>query len=695
MNNLNKINLQAIIAYCEAFYGRQKEYLILWWPICLGLGISIYFSLPHEPSLTILTICAALFLGATYKYKQIGDSRFIFLFFVALILLGMVVGVLRTHSVDAPVLEKELRFTNVEGVIEKVEDRGTSKRILLRDVNVEGLQNSDTPKFIQLTMRQKQDLNRGQMISVLASIRPPSEPVMLRGFDFQRYFYFKQIGATGFTLSKFEIIGDGDPSKEYIYDFLYSTASSMKDKVVREDSYANPIVKALLTGDRAMIDDYTWSHLKDSGLSHMLAISGLHVGLFSATVFFTIRLLLSFFPIFALRFQTKKIAAVAAFMAALFYTLLVGASVPTTRACLMTGMFFLAILMDRSPFSVHLLAFAAFLVMVLRPESLLSASFQMSFAAVMGLIIFYTSTRSFWVRHYANSNPLYKVWLYLLSICATTVIATIVTMPFTLYHFQHISVYGILGNLMAVPIMGFVVMPMAVFSYVMLPFDLTALPLAIMRWGVERIIDVSEFVGSLEGVSATMPTMPFYAFCLWVLGGLLFMSIRGYEKIFGVVLVGIAIVSITLASPADILVSDDGRLWAIHEAETTIVSDGRKGRFIKNTWLDYLGEHKEKPLTAPKSGCEGQLCCDTDMCFYDRADVKVSFLKEKYAAAQACNMSDLVIAPFSIKGRECGARDIDWYSFKHDGAHAIWIDKGGDYKIKTVADTRGDRPWVK
>ena len=173
------------------------------------------------------------------------------------------------------------------------------------------------------------------------------------------------------------------------------------------------------------------------------------------------------------------------------------------------------------------------------------------------------------------------------------------------------------------------------------------------------------------------------------------MSIRGYEKIFGVVLVGIAIVSITLASPADILVSDDGRLWAIHEAETTIVSDGRKGRFIKNTWLDYLGEHKEKPLTAPKSGCEGQLCCDTDMCFYDRADVKVSFLKEKYAAAQACNMSDLVIAPFSIKGRECGARDIDWYSFKHDGAHAIWIDKGGDYKIKTVADTRGDRPWVK
>ncbi|MGB1076691.1 MAG: ComEC/Rec2 family competence protein [Bdellovibrionales bacterium] len=682
--------------FLEGEWSKQKEHLILWWPICLGLGVSLYYSFQEEPSLYFFFFCAVCLGSASLFFKLRGRLFYLPLFAVFLVFLGITAGGVRSLDVKAPQLTKEYRFADVEGVIRKIEEReGGRRRLLLGDLTIEELSKEQTPRFIQLTMRQKSDVEVGQKISVLASLRPPSAPVMPGGFDFQRFFYFKRIGGTGFTFSSPEVLEENQNVHSTLIDQnLFNISEAMKGEVHVENSDGNAIVQALLTGDRALLKEETWDHLRDSGLSHMLAISGLHVGLFSATVFFIVRLVLSLFPALSLRFSIKKVAAVLGFCAALFYTLLVGASVPTVRACVMTGMFFLAILMDRSPFSVHLLAFAAFLILLLRPESLMSASFQMSFAAVMGLIIFYSSTRAWWVRQYSHASVFRRFFMYFLSVIATTIIATLVTTPFTLYHFQHISVYGVLGNILAVPIMGFVVMPMAVFSYFLLPFDLAQWPLSLMRFGVERIIEISRWVGSLEGASFSMPTMPFVSFCLFVAFGLGLLTVRGRLKVLFLLPLIFGFVFMLSARPADVYLSGDGKIFGVYQEHALFVSNVRKDKFTQKQWHNYLGSHDGVSHAVPVSGCVEGICCDEGAC---RAEINgrvVSFLKNKYAISEECKASDFLVAPFSVSRKFCSdTPSIDWYDFKSNGAYLMWLTHDG-HRVKTVDDRRGRRPWV-
>ena len=153
------------------------------------------------------------------------------------------------------------------------------------------------------------------------------------------------------------------------------------------------VAGALLTGLRASIPDKVWSDMQIAGLAHLLAISGLHMTLVAGTVFLGCRFLLSLWPALALRVVPKKPAAVVALLAALFYLILAGATVPTQRAFMMASVALLAVLLDRNPLSLRLLAYAALAVLVIAPESLLGPSFQMSFAAVIGLIAFYEHRR--------------------------------------------------------------------------------------------------------------------------------------------------------------------------------------------------------------------------------------------------------------------------------------------------------------
>ncbi len=696
------INIQktALLTLFHTELEKQKEHAILWWPICLGFGVSLYFSFKEEPNLLLWSLISfALGTGALTLKKQKKWS-FLPLFVLCLISLGITAGTARSLFINAPQIQKEHRITKLEATVEKIEIRENSvRRLLLSDLDIERLAPSQTPHYIRITMRQKQELGKnikvGDRISVLASLRPLSPPILPHGFDFQRFFYFKHIGGTGFTLSNPQVLETNlDVYGSKLNHSLFLLSESMKEEVHKTESEGNAIAQTFLTGDRALIKEETWLHLRESGLSHMLAISGLHVGLLSATVFFFVRLFLSLFPNISLRFPIKKIAAVAAFCAALFYTLLVGSSVPTVRACIMTGLFFLAMILNRSPFSVHLIASAAFVILLFRPESLISASFQMSFAAVMGLIIFYNSTRSFWSAHYAQEGWFRKIIFYFISVCATTVIATLVTSPFTLYHFQHIAVYGVLGNLLAVPIMAFIVMPMVALTFFLFPLGLVEYPLFFMKWGIETIMHISSWVGSLEGANFSMATLPFGSFCLFVMAGILLLSIRGKFKVIAFIPLFMALIIMWTTNLPDILLSQDGKLWGLYKEQTLYTQEARKGRFIKKQWDAYLGTQESKTLSFSPSGCSYGVCCDEDACRTEINSTKVSFLKRKYSIQTECSFSEIVIAPFYIPKNICHASHIyDWKEFKEKGAHLLWLDKKEGLTATAVEDKRGARSW--
>ena len=247
------------------------------------------------------------------------------------------------------------------------------------------------------------------------------------------------------------------------------------------------IAAALMTGERSAIPEDVMTAIRDSGLAHLLAISGLHIGLVAGIIFFGARGLLALIPPLALRFPIKKWAALAAIAGAFAYAFIAGATVQTQRALLMVGMVLVAVILDRRGLSIRLVAWAALAILVVAPESLLGPSFQISFAAVTALIATYeTLSERRQYREYEHSRLppwVREAMFYLAGVALTTLIAGVATAPFAIFHFNRFAGYGLAANLIAVPVTALWVMPWAMAAFLLMLFGFEAAALTPMGWG--------------------------------------------------------------------------------------------------------------------------------------------------------------------------------------------------------------------
>jgi competence protein ComEC len=203
-----------------------------------------------------------------------------------------------------------------------------------------------------------------------------------------------------------------------------------------------------------------------------------------------------------LRYPAKKWAALAALAGAFFYLLLSGATVPTQRAFLMLAAVLAAVVLDRTAISMRLVAWAAVLVLLVAPESLLSASFQMSFAAVTALVAVYEALSGRSSAWRSGAGRVRKLGLYVSGVLLTTVVAGLATAPFALYNFNRFALYGVAANMIAVLLTGLWVMPWAICALVLMPFGLEAVALAPMGWGIDAVVSVAETVAAWPGAVA-------------------------------------------------------------------------------------------------------------------------------------------------------------------------------------------------
>ena len=190
----------------------------------------------------------------------------------------------------------------------------------------------------------------GEEVSLKASLRPPPEPISPNGFDFGRKAWFSRLGATGYAIGKIEPLeGTGEPPWDLrgwaAIDHLRALVTSRIRASLPGER--GEIAAALITGERAGISEEDNQAMRDSGLFHMLSISGLHMVIMAGTVFWLIRAGLALIPSIALRYPIRKWAAAAALAAALFYLLLSGAAVPTVRSWIMMSIVLIAVLLDR------------------------------------------------------------------------------------------------------------------------------------------------------------------------------------------------------------------------------------------------------------------------------------------------------------------------------------------------------------
>ncbi len=673
----------------------EPERRVLWLPVFVGIGVAGYFALPAEPAAWI----GPFGLGLGVLLLWLGWRHPVWIIFAAIsvaLFLGFSAAHWRAEYVAAPVLAKRTGVVAVEGTAALVERRTRGSRIVIVDPKIERLDRGETPRRIRITVRTAAGINivAGDRIRMRAVLLPPPDASLPGGFDFVRFAWFKGIGGVGYAVSPPRIVSASPQTG--IGHAIETLRQTLTTRILTAlEGRRGAIAAALMTGERGAIPETVLAAMRDAGLAHLLAISGLHIGLLAAILFFVIRAGLALSEPLALRYAIKKWAAAAALAGALAYLVLTGSTVPTQRAFLMTGLVLVAVMLDRRALSMGLVAWAAAAVLLMAPESLLGPSFQMSFSAVIALIAVYEIARDRFRDWRVDGGTTRRLLLYLAGVALTTMVASTATAPFAAYHFGRFAVYGLAANLVAVPIMAMWIMPCAIAAFALMPLGLEGLALAPMGWGIEAVLRVAETVAAWPGAVQLLPAMPDAAIALMAMGGLWLCLWSGRWRLWGIVPILLGLAVFAAAEGPDVLVGPRGEVFAVAENDGRIRISARRKSHLTGEWLESRGQ--ETPLPWPGgsySGPSDRLVCDGLGCLYRAKGKTVALIRQFDAVGEDCAVADVVISAVPLRRRCQGPSvTVDRFDLWRGGAHAVWLEEGGTVRVRSVADERGQRLW--
>ncbi len=554
-----------------------------WAPVCLACGIGVYFAINFEPLpvvyLWLGSGAAILTFTAWRAHMLLSPVMMAF----ALALAGFCLAGLRAHQMAEPVLGWRY-YGPVEGRIVGIDrsskdaTRLTLDRVVLRNVSPD-----KTPARVRISLHGNQGFiapQAGLRVILSAHLSPPGGPVEPGGFDFQRYAWFLKLGAVGYTRSPALALASPDGSQAVLAARL---AISKRVQAVLPGEHG-AFAAAIMTGDRSGIGQGTLKALRVSNLAHLLAISGLHMGLLAGFVFAAFRLGFAAVPAVGLRLPAKKISAVMALIVAAGYLVLSGGNVATERAFVMVAVALVAVLFDRRVLSLRAVALAALIVLILRPEALMGPGFQMSFAATTALVAVFGLMRD----HQVLFGP---AWLRpVMAVVISSFVAGLATAPLAAAHFNQIAHFGLLANLLSVPLMGVLVMPAAVIAAVLMPFGLDWIALWLMGLGLRWILAVAHWVSGLEGARGTVMSPDPVVLPMLALGLLFLMLWQGRARVLGLAPAALAFVLWAGTERPDVLISESGALVGVMTDQGRAMSRERSDGFVASNWLENDGD---------------------------------------------------------------------------------------------------------
>ena len=678
---------------------KERQQLPLWLPVFLGKGIAIYFALSFEPwpYLGLVTMAILLVIRIILRRAWI---RFAWAAIFA-VTLGFAVAQITAFNTTVHLLQKRTSFIKLNATVVSVSETQFGLRLILGDIEAGALTHNQIPQRIRLSIRQKSSANvhlpiPGERISVTAVLRPPPAPHLPGTYDFQRRAFFQGIGAYGFGIGEIEIQGrSNDNLRSYITHYIHQLRAEIATRA-RSMATGPPgaVAAALLTGHRGTIPAETLGHMRDSGIAHLLAISGLHIGLAAGTMFVFVRLLILIIPRVGQRLNAKKIASVAAIIVAFCYAILAGLTVPTERAFLMTSLMLVGVLIDRRGITLRSVAWAAGVILLFHPSSLLEPGFQMSFSAVICLVSGYE-----WLSRIPSRRGglAIRVWRYIVGVMLTSIIAGAATAPFAIYHFQHVAAFGLIANMIAVPLAAFWVIPSGLIALVLYPICLDAWPMILMTTGIGVILDVAAVVSAIPGAAIDIAPMPSWALVCIGLGGLWLCIWRSRIRVLGVlpIILGIFVGGWNPDQP-DIIIDGRGRVVAIQGLNGKLmVSAANSTRYTVDAWRRHSGNNFDAlPWDTTGRATSPTLRCDTHGCRYKRHGKTISISFDESGLIEDCNKTDIIVALVPIRV-PCTKVDqkVDWFDLWRNGTHAIYL-TSEKTEIRTVNQVRGDRPWV-
>ena len=544
-----------------------------------------------EPGLTLYAVMAGLFLFGVFIFRRWPGAWSPLALGVALGALGLCLAGARSHLVEAPKLEFRY-YGPIEGRVVAL-DRSASDamRVTLDNVVLRDTDPARVPGRVRISLHGPEaDLIPGQRVMTTGHLGPPQGPAEPGGFDFRRHAWFQGLGAVGYTRVPVLVAGPAERGVA-VFKLRMAASAAIRGHLPGE---TGGFAAAVTTGDRSGVGQAALEALRASNLAHLLAISGLHMGLLAGVVFYGFRLLLALVPPLALRWPIKKVAAVGALMAAAFYLALSGGNVATERAFVMVAVALIAVLFDRRALSLRAVAIAALIVLALRPEALLSPGFQMSFAATTALVAVFTALRDL------DSSRLPGWARPVMSLVISSAVAGLATAPVGAAHFNALAPYGLLANLVSVPVMGTIVIPAAVVAAVLTPLGWEGLPLMVMGWGLDWILAVAHEIASWNGARRAVVAPGTAVLPVLALGALWVILWQGRLRWAGVLPMILALSMWSGAGRPVALVADSGNLVGVMTEDGRALSKPRGAGFVARIWLENDGDLTDQASAAAR-----------------------------------------------------------------------------------------------
>lgn len=671
--------------------------------ICFAIGIAVYFGLNFEPNWRAGLAIAALFTALSYVlsryFSRVSGAWRMICLFTLFICLGLSRAAHHTQSLNTPFLSDYRQGYLITGWIEAIEKSGKGFRWQLRVNEISQLRSGERIKNKPLRVRVKADVSGfevGTTVRIKTLMTAPPGPVVPSGYDPARRAYYDGFGAYGFAIGKAERVSSYSASflesaSKSIARFRYNLADRIRSNAPAETS---GLQAALLTGVRTYVPEEQTEALRVAGLAHVLAISGLHMGLLAGSGYFLATLGFAMIAPLSRQYDVRKFAAIVGIAMATAYLLLSGAGVSTQRAYIMAIIVFAAVLLDRRAFSIRSVALAAIITLFLRPESLTSAGFQMSFAAATALVSFYTYWRRMGFESYER-GVIAGIKRNLIGLSLTSVVAGAATAGFGALHFNRIARYSLIGNILAMPVFTFIVMPAALAALLALPLGIEKYPLWIMGQGIDVILAISNWVAGLSNSLLYLPSVPNPVIALFGIGFAAICVARPLLKAIGFLAIIICVCIGYFQSIPNMRVSDSGKIafWD-SERDALWVERIRTDRYGREQFVKRAGRHDIKF----GKYSDGAALCDSQACRFEINGQVISIVNSPEGLEEDCETAALIILTNRKSGpvsrRACQAKLLDSNDFKTLGATNVYINPAGITLKHSKPKSRQSRPWA-
>ena len=668
--------------------------LLPWVPVAFGAGIALYFAADREPvawvaATTAMALCLTAFAARRSKLFPLAVM-------LAALAAGFAAATLKTARVAHGVLARPMFSVTIKGFVETRDERERTDRFVLRVEEMESPRGIEKLERVRLSVKKGTAPAVGSFVELKARLLPPLAPLRPGSYDFGRDMYFQGIGASGFVMGAIKTVDA--PRSGGLYLRYVAAMQGMRDaidarirSVVSGDNRA--IATALLTGRRDAISAPVNDAMFISGLGHVLSISGYHMAVVAGVVFFAVRALLALFPALTVTFPIKKWSAAAALAAAAFYLLLSGAEVATQRSFFMTAVVLIAVMVDRRAITFRTLAIAAMIVLLIAPEALVHPSFQMSFAATLGLVALVQIGMPNLFASPDNSQVARAaLWggREITMLALASLVAGFATMPYAAFHFHRVTPYGVLANLAAMPVVSALVMPAGLLGILAMPFGLDGVFWRLMDVGIGWMIAVSQWVAALPGAIGQIASFGTGALALMSAGIIALGLLRTPLRWTGAVLIALAaILALTTAQP-DVLVAADGGTVAVRgkDGRLRLMRTG-KDAFLSREWLAAAADGRKVTDTSLSEG----VSCDEIGCVVQAADGSTIALTLKPEAfADDCSRAAIIVTVRQPPS-DCAAMVLDQEMLRRRGTLALHRTADG-FAISANRPRGVDRPWA-